>query len=104
MVALEEFADSLAGSADGVRFPVDVASSILESCRLYLNEYLPSRVDSRRLSLVQSRCLVVLVETDNQRTDTKRTDTTTLCIPLLHAGDVLGDIFNRDWVLHGQTV
>lgn len=64
----------------------------------------PCRVDSRRLSLVQPRCTVILVETNNQRANTEWADTTTLCVSLLHTGNVFGNIFDADGVLDGQAV
>lgn len=45
-----------------------------------------------------------MVEANNQRADAKWTHTTRLCVPLLHAGDVLCDVLDGDGVLDGETV
>lgn len=71
---------------------------------LKFEDHLPSGVNAGRFGLVQSRRAVVLVETNNQRTNAERADTTALCIPLLHASNILGDVFDGDGVLDSETV
>lgn len=105
MVALEELADCLAGSTDGVCFPVrEIKLDIFLQWYFEFEVHLPSGVNAGRLGLVQSRRAVVLVETNNQRTNAERADTTALCIPLLHASNILGDVFDGDGVLDSETV
>lgn len=67
-------------------------------------EDLPSGVNAGGLGLVKARCAIVLVEANNQRTNTEWADTTALCISLLYASNVLGDVFDGDGVLDGETV
>lgn len=64
----------------------------------------PCRVDTRRLSLVQSGDLAAFVETNNHCRDTEGADTTGLCVALLDTSDVFRNIFNRDGVFDGESV
>lgn len=65
---------------------------------------LPCRVNPRRFCLVESRRFISLVEADDQRADSEGSHTSTLCISLLHAGHVFGDVFDRHGVFDRQAV
>lgn len=65
---------------------------------------LPGGIDAGRFGLVESRGLVALVEPDYQCADAKGSNTATLGIPLLHTGDVFGDVLDRHGVFHRQPV
>lgn len=64
----------------------------------------PSRINPRRLRLIQSRHVVIGIEPDDQRTDAEGPHASALRVPLLHAGNVLGDVFNTDGVFDGEPV
>jgi hypothetical protein len=66
--------------------------------------YLPSRVDAAGLGHEQARHRVVGVKADNQSRDAERAHTTRLGVLLLHAGNVLSNVLDRDGVLDSQTV
>ena len=83
-VLLEELADRLGRMPDRVR--------------------LPRRVDARGLRQIETRRRVVLVEADDETRDAERADTAGLGIALLDAGDVSGDVLDRDRVLDRQAM
>ena len=60
--------------------------------------YLPCRVDTAGLGHVQPGLAVMRVKANNEGRNTERTDTTGL------GGNVLGDVFDADGVLDGQTM
>lgn len=64
----------------------------------------PCAVDTTGLSLVESRLLAPRIKAHHQRTNTKRPDTTTLRVPLLHTGNILRNILDADGILDGETV
>lgn len=65
---------------------------------------LPSRINPRRLRLIQPRRLIPLIKPHNQRTDPKRPNPPTLRIPLLHPRHMFRNILNRDRILHRQSM
>ena len=81
-----------------------ISQKLIQNVLKYPKDYLPSRVDTRRLGLVQPWCGVILVKAHDQRTNTEWAHTTTLCISLLHARNVFGDIFDADGVFDSQTM
>ena len=84
--------------------------------------YLPCRVDTAGLGHVQPGLAVMRVKANNEGRNTERTDTTGLGVSLymsastglmrampkvahlLNTGNVLGDVFDADGVLDGQTM
>ena len=65
---------------------------------------LPCGVDTRWFCLVESGRFISLVESDDQRADAKRPNTSTLCISLLHPSYILGDVLDCHGILDCQTV
>lgn len=64
----------------------------------------PSRVDTAGLRLVQPGHLAALVKAHNHGADAERPHTAALRVPLLHAGDELGDVLDGAGVLDRQAV
>lgn len=64
----------------------------------------PCAVNTTGLSLVQPGLLATRIKTNHQRANTKRPHTTTLCVPLLHTGNILGDVLDADGIFDGQTM
>lgn len=81
---------------------VSVSSVDLGNQQEYVD--LPCAVDTTGLGLVESGLLATRVEANDQRADTERPHATTLRIPLLHAGDVFGDVLDRSGILDRQPV
>ena len=65
---------------------------------------IPRAVDTTGLGLVQPSLLATRVEANDECADTKRPHTTTLRIPLLHTGDVFGNVLDAHGVLDGESV
>lgn len=66
--------------------------------------HLPRGEDAAGFGKVESRCLVVCIESDDEGRDSERPDTATLRVLLLDPGDVPRDVLYRHRILDGQTV
>jgi len=67
--------------------------------------YFPSRENSRWFSQIQFRTLLIIViEPNDQTTDTERSHSTRLSVFLLDPCDVSSDVFDGDWVFDGEAV
>merc|ERR1719189_2063854 len=83
VVLFQELPDSLCIPSDSVRLPLVVSSA--------------------GVGLVQTRGAVV-IKPGNKTGNAERSSSVALGVPLFEAGDVPGDIFQCDRVLHGQLV
>jgi hypothetical protein len=73
-------------------------------CHHWTRLNIPRAVDTTGLGLVQPGLLATRVEANDECADAKRPHTTTLRIPLLHTGDVFGNVLDAHGVLDGESV
>ena len=103
MVALEELAYGFGGASNGVCFPGwKLVSGVEydEACQ----SSVPCAVNTTGLSLVQPSLLAAGVEANDECADAERSHTTTLSIPLLHTGNVFGDVLDAHGILDSKSV
>lgn len=64
----------------------------------------PCAVDTGRLRLIKPRLLALGIKAHDQRANAKRSRTTRLRIPLLHARNIFCNVLDADRVLNRQSV
>lgn len=78
--------------------------SLSPRCERKSEVNVPSTVDATRLRLIKPRLLPLGIESHDQCRDAKWPRAARLRIPLLHAGNILGDVLDADRILDSESV